>query len=139
LSARDAVLRCLLFGHEQHYDLTAAVVMPDHVHCLLRPAPVGEGQWRDLAAVLKSLKGVSARQANGCLGARGRVWQDESWDRIVRSGKEYDARIEYIEQNPVRAGLAGSPDEYAWLVSRGRADEMRAVMAPPLPSSSSCP
>ena len=82
--------------------------MPNHVHMLLTPriAP---------SAALRKLKGASAREANQLLGLTGQpFWQDESYDRLVRSQEEFESIKSYILQNPVRAGLAQSAEEYPW-------------------------
>jgi putative transposase len=85
------------------YDLVSFVVMPNHVHLLIGPkAPA--------ARITQFVKGVSARRANVLLDRTGQLfWQDESFDRWVRSGKERDKIIHYIEFNPVRASLAAEP------------------------------
>jgi len=61
------------------------------------------------------MKGVSARRINQLLHRSGPVWQDESFDHVIRSTERSRAKFEYVCNNPVRAGLAGSPDEYPWL------------------------
>jgi hypothetical protein len=45
----------------------------------------------------------------------GRVWQTESFDHVLRSSESLDAKIAYILENPVRAGLASDWKEYPWL------------------------
>jgi putative DNA methylase len=51
---------------------------------------------------------------NRILGQRGHFWQDESYDHLVRSDGEFDRIRNYIEQNPVKAGLAKAPEEFRW-------------------------
>ena len=116
--ARRIVLDCLLHGDGHRYDVIAAVVMPDHIHCILHPRLAREGHWHDLAAVLKPLKGVSARLINQQLGGKGSVWQAESFDRIIRTPKEYEAKIWYMRHNPVTAGLVAAPEEYEFRIDR---------------------
>lgn len=87
-------------GHGRYYDLAAAVVMPDHVHLLLAPHAGYE-----LSRVMKGIKGVSAKRLNEARGTSGPVWQDESWDRIVRDAAEFDEKLAYMLNNPVKAGL----------------------------------
>ena len=85
------------------YELAAFVVMPNHVHLLIEPKTYAP-------KITQYVKGVSARQANALLGRTGRpFWQDESFDRWVRSPKERSNIIRYIEFNPVRASLAQEP------------------------------
>jgi len=47
-------------------------------------------------------------------GVSGPVWQSESSDRLLRSGESAQQKWDYIEQNPVRAGLVERPDEYPY-------------------------
>ena len=61
------------------------------------------------------LKSITAKRANEFLRLTGRsFWQEESYDRRVRHRTEF-ARIQsYIENNPVRAGLAAIPCDFPW-------------------------
>jgi hypothetical protein len=63
---------------------------------------------------MKGIKGSSAYNINRLLGRRGQLWQDESFDRILRS-REFEYRLNYICANPVDAGLCNRPIEYRWL------------------------
>jgi len=91
-----------------HYLLHAFVVMPNHVHLLCTPAV-------ELQKLTKSLKGITAKRANALLALTGKpFWQEESYDRLVRNGAEFDKIRYYIEQNPVRAGLVSGASEYRW-------------------------
>jgi REP element-mobilizing transposase RayT len=98
----------------RHYRLHSFVVMPNHIH-LLVTSFVDARRW------LGSLKGSTARRANVLLGLSGTpFWQDESYDHLVRSDEEF-ARIRgYIENNPVSAGLAREPGEFAWSSARSQ-------------------
>ena len=97
-----------------HYRLWSYVVMPNHVHLLATPAvPVPK--------MTRSLKGITAKRANLMLGLTGRsFWQEESFDHMVRNEREFEKIRSYIEENPVRAGLAAKASEYRWS-SAGRA------------------
>ena len=99
--ARDHIIG----GAPAYYQLLAVVVMPDHVHILLRPA-----EGIDLSRVTKGIKGASARVINRARGTRGSLWQDESWDRLVRDEEELRADLRYIFENPARAGLVSWDD-----------------------------
>jgi REP element-mobilizing transposase RayT len=113
-AARDAVLRHCLHDHEKRFQLHAAVVMPDHVHLLLTPLPDQKGWPYALPLILKLLKGTSARSVNKLLGLHGPVWQEESFDHVLRSHESLKEKLEYLRQNPVRRGLARSPEDYPW-------------------------
>jgi putative transposase len=104
---RRIVLNHIRLGDGRFYDLAAAMVMPNHVHAILKP--------RDgvvLSNILKGIKGVSARLLNQRRNTRGRVWQEESWDRIMRNADEFDEKLQYTYENPVRAGLVSHGGEY---------------------------
>ena len=105
----------LAAGADRHYELFAASVMPDHVHLLLRPKP-GDS----LSRVMKGIKGVAARELNQRRAQKGTVWQDESFDRIVRDEAEFLEKLNYMYLNPVKAGLTDDPETYeGWYLSKG--------------------
>ena len=68
-----------------------------------------------LARITKAIKGTSAHLINRQLGRSGRVWQEESFDRVLRVSEKLDEKIAYILDNPVRKGLVASSAEYRWL------------------------
>jgi putative transposase len=91
-----------------HYILHGFVVMPNHVHLLATPDV-------SLPKLTKSLKGITAKRANEMLASTGKpFWWDESYDHLVRHDREFEKIRSYIEQNPVRAGLASKASEYRW-------------------------
>jgi putative transposase len=96
------------------YELQAYVVMANHVHLLITPA-IG------LPRITKGLKGVTAKAANRILGRTGKpFWLDESYDRWVRSSKEFGRIAEYIERNPVASGLVSRAEDWPWSSARIR-------------------
>jgi REP element-mobilizing transposase RayT len=113
--SRDVILQHCLYDHGKRYLLHAAVVMPEHVHLLLTPREDEEGWPYGLPATLKLLKGASARSVNNLLCVTGPVWQEESFDHVLRSQESLEEKLEYIRQNPVRRGLAKKPEDYRWL------------------------
>ncbi|HEV8659698.1 MAG TPA: transposase [Thermoanaerobaculia bacterium] len=108
--SRDIALSCCVHDHRLTFFLNAVCVMPDHVHMAFTPYE----QWR-LPQIMRRVKGVSSRLINQADGVRGHLWQDESFDRIMRSHENVRKKCEYICANPVRAGLASSPDGYRWI------------------------
>lgn len=84
-------------------DLFAFVIMPNHVHVLVR---LTGGQ--DLGKVLHSWKSFSAHRINAVLGSRGRVWQRDYFDRLVRDGAHFRRCVRYIRRNPTKARLRTS-------------------------------
>jgi len=106
----ECVSKTLLAGEAQWqlYELLAWVIMANHVHVLMRPSV-------PLRKALMNIKSASARAANAILGRTGEhFWQDESFDRWMRSDRERSRAIGYIECNPVSAGLVATPEEWPW-------------------------
>ena len=100
----------LLRGASQlhHYDLHAYVVMANHVHALLTPKI-------EVRRLMNGLKGATARAANAILNRTGkRFWQDESFDHWVRNEAQFVRMKNYIERNPVAAGLVARPEDWPW-------------------------
>ena len=99
------------------YQLHAYVVMGNHVHLLISPrVPVSK--------VMQSLKRFTGREGNKILGLTDQpFWQDESYDRLVRDDAEFVKIADYIEMNPVTAGIVATPEEFRWSSAwRGLAD-----------------
>jgi hypothetical protein len=64
---------------------------------------------------MQGIKGASAHKINRLLNRSGQVWQRESFDRVLRREESVHAKVEYMVQNPVRAGLVKTAAEYVWL------------------------
>jgi REP element-mobilizing transposase RayT len=117
--SRDIVLSACHFHNEKSCDLGAAVIMPDHVHLILVPLVDEEKQCvTPIHWITRSIKGFSARQINARIGRKGTVWQDESFDHVIRRG-DWDAKLEYLLLNPVRKGLAERWQDYRWCWWKG--------------------
>jgi putative transposase len=114
--ARSIVLDACVRAHHWTIDLRTVVVMPDHVHMIFFPEIDKErSEVYSLARITKAIKGTSAHLINRELGSFGRIWQEESFDRVLRLSEKVDEKIAYILDNPVRKGLVRSPEEYRWL------------------------
>ncbi|HWD00578.1 MAG TPA: transposase [Candidatus Sulfopaludibacter sp.] len=104
------VSEALLFGESTRraYRLHAWVIMPNHVHAVLRP-------HSPLPATMQWLKTATARRANRILKRVGiPFWQEESFDHWIRKTEHLEDLILYVENNPVRAGLVESADLWPW-------------------------
>src|SRR5271170_1219021 len=93
--------------------LHGLVVMPDHVHLVL-VALSDENGPISLPEILQKLKSESAHRINKLLGRKGAVWQHESFDHVLRREEGIAAKLEYMAENPVRAGLVSNTGEYRW-------------------------
>ncbi len=113
---RDIALGCCIHDHGRRYRLEVAVVMPDHVHLILTPL-LDEARRTifSLVEIMKATKGASAHAINRQMGRQGPIWQEESFDRVIRSSESLDAKIEYILQNPVRKALVEDWRRYRWI------------------------
>lgn len=98
----DLIEENLRFHDRKLYRIVAWVVMPNHVHAILRF--LGNAT---LGRVMHSLKSYTSKEANRILGRTGTFWQADYFDRIVRSDEDLVRRVEYVAQNPAKAGLEG--------------------------------
>ena len=96
----EIVRSALVHFDGQRYLLDEFVLMPNHVHLLVKPLP-----GYDLSSILHSWKSFTAKAMNKAIGATGTVWQDESHDHIVRSSVQWEFYRNYIRENPGKAGL----------------------------------
>ena len=118
---RDITLQTVLHDAGRKYDLYAACVMPDHVHVLLEPRihtddPDGKPVFYALSDILQTLKSVSSHRINKLAGVKGqRIWENESFDRLIRSERDLEEKFHYICRNPWDAGAAEADEDYAWL------------------------
>ena len=102
--ATDSIAR-IVEDALQHFDgerhvLDALVVMPNHVHVILKPVH----GWT-LPKVEHSWKSFTAHAVNQALARTGTFWMEESFDRIVRSVEQLGYYQRYIRENPTNAGL----------------------------------
>ena len=61
---------------------------------------------------MQAIKGASAHGINKLLNRRGKVWQEESFDRALRKEEQFEEKVYYMLENPVRAGLVSNPLDY---------------------------
>jgi REP element-mobilizing transposase RayT len=64
---------------------------------------------------MKAIKGRSARYISVGLKRNGPVWQEEVFDHVLRSNDSLVDRVEYVCENPVRAGIAKIQAGYPWI------------------------
>jgi 7,8-dihydro-6-hydroxymethylpterin dimethyltransferase len=121
------VENALLHCDGQHYRLLSWCVMPNHVHVLFETK-----SGFPLADVVESWKSVSAHRANRVLGRKGEFWQREYRDRYIRNAEHFIIAIRYIEQNPVKAGLAKLASDWRFSSARFKSggSTPRATVAP---------
>ena len=98
----------VLLGYRKKgkYYLHEFVVMPDHLHLIISPMGI------TLERSMQFIKGGFSFQFKKNLKLKRDIWQPSFFDRRVRDSLEYQKYQEYIWQNPVRRGLAKTPEEY---------------------------
>ena len=127
--ARSIVLDCCLHDNEKKFDLRVAVVMPDHVHLIFTPLTnTQKMEVTSLAEIMDAIKGASAHKINKTLGRKGAVWQAESFDHVLRSSENLDAKILYVLENPARMGLARLWSDYLWVWKKAYSNSFGAVV-----------
>ena len=111
----ESIEKTLLHFDGVRYRLLTWVVMPNHVHALLETLP-----GFPLGGVVHSWKSFSAKQANKLLGRTGPFWMQDYFDRYIRDEEHFAAAREYIELNPVKAGLVRSVGDWQWGSASGQ-------------------
>jgi REP element-mobilizing transposase RayT len=120
---RIIVLDAIKHFHKIRYWVTTTVIIPDHIHLMLKPVVSESNVEISLSNILQGIKGFSAREINKVRGSKGSLWQEESLDRIFRDHDEYLEKWNYIRNNPVKNGLCQYPEEYPFLWEPGEAIE----------------
>jgi REP element-mobilizing transposase RayT len=99
----------LLVFDGRRYRLIAWCVMPNHVHAVIE---TWEG-W-SLGDIVHSWKSFTAHEANQILERSGDFWFREYFDRFIREDRHFLNAVNYIENNPVKAGLVQRREEWRW-------------------------
>ncbi len=94
---------------KKSYDLQAFVIMPDHLHIILKPL-----SGTRLSEIMKNLKGSTAYQINKMLNRSGKFWQVENFDHLIRDGLGLREKWEYVKENPVKAKLVDKAEAYPY-------------------------
>jgi putative transposase len=100
--AAQIVDHALRFFDGSRYELGCFVIMPNHVHAILRPL---QPAVQALEKILQSRKRRASLQINEALDRKGKLWQDESFDRIIRDEEHLYRCIQYLGNNPGKAQL----------------------------------
>jgi REP element-mobilizing transposase RayT len=101
-------------GAQVKADTLAKAPVPQILHAKAgKPVPQ-QPKYVPLRNITQGLKGYTAREANKLLGRKGDFWQDEGFDHWIRDQNGYERCAEYIDPNPVEAGLCASPEDWLW-------------------------
>jgi putative transposase len=102
---------------ERPFEIVAAVVLPDHLHCVWR-LPEGDSdyatRWRHIKSQFSRslmVAGCASRRANRS--ERG-IWQQRFWEHCIRDERDLLAHIEYVHFNPVKHGYVSDTREWPY-------------------------
>lgn len=107
------VEEALLFYDGKEYFMHSWVIMPNHVHMLFTLKAEA-----NLDAVVRRLKSFTAKKCNEVLQRTGSFWLVNYFDRYIRNEQHFNDVIDYIDWNPVKAGLCEKPEEWQFGTAR---------------------
>ncbi|NGX42959.1 MAG: hypothetical protein K940chlam7_01249 [Chlamydiae bacterium] len=95
---------------EFEWELQAWAIMVNHYHLIAR----SRADPKSLSSFIGALHRISAKELNQIDGTPGRrVWY-QYWDRHLSFEKSYLARLNYVNQNPVKHGIVEDATKYRW-------------------------
>jgi len=97
------------YRREGRYELHAFVIMPEHIHLLLTPAPD-----ITIERAIQLIKGGYSHELGGIIGRKREVWQRGFTDRRIRNEMDFTHHRNYIHRNPVERSLVNDPREYRY-------------------------
>jgi putative transposase len=83
---------------DKEYSLHAFVIMPDHLHLLILPE-------NTIEKAVQMIKGGFSYRAKKELEWQAEIWQQGFTDHRIRDKADWQYHLEYIQRNPVKAGL----------------------------------
>jgi putative transposase len=105
---RKIMLMVLQDAKEKYrFRLANFCVMPTHIHLLIQPE-----ENAPLSTIMHWIKTHSAKRWNNIHGSSDHLWGHRYFARAVKDPQEYEFIMDYIDQNPVKVGLAPSPAEW---------------------------
>lgn len=108
----EMIIENWIFFDKKKYDLIAYVVMPNHVHVMIKmylEAP--------LSKIIHSWKSYTSKKFNSVLKNENKdisdvKWEHDYWDRYIRDENHFVSAVDYIHNNPVKAGLCKLPEDW---------------------------
>ena len=92
------------------FQLVNFCIMPNHIHLLIKPA-----DGTNLIKIIQWIKTNSAKCWNRINVSSDHLWGERFFSRIIKNEDELETVIDYIDQNPVKAGLVSEPSD--WIAS----------------------
>ena len=107
--AAEIVKNALFYYHQVKYEVISWCIMPNHVHVLISLL-----KEVSLSEILHSWRSFSSNEINKLFNRTGRLWMPEYFDRYIRDEDHFNNVVNYIHNNPVKAGLVDDPTRYRW-------------------------
>ncbi|MBU0509781.1 transposase [bacterium] len=107
-AAQIAIEALQFYRQRGDIDLYGFAVMPDHVHMIVKMNGDVTLMWW-----MNRFKSYVGRQLG-----KGPIWQRGYWSEVVPDIPFLEQKLRYVHENPVRAGLVVSPEDYAWSSAR---------------------
>ena len=108
--ANEAVFQAfkIAIAKLRDWTLLAGILMPDHLHVMVSPI---EDRHAKLGNFSAALKRWMRRELNPCW-----QWQPGCFDRLLRSDESSRDKWQYVQQNPVRAGLVTDSEDWPYQI-----------------------
>ena len=115
----------IMFRDKKEYDLHCFCIMPNHVHMVFEIGDENVGRIADstprngvsgyrVTKILQDMKKYAAKESNKILNRSGQFWHNESYDHVIRNSIEFGNIVNYVIQNPVKAGLVDNYKKWKW-------------------------
>ncbi len=93
----------------ERYDIGPWVIMPNHVHVMIRVNP-----GCTLETIVRSWKSYTAKRIMAQCGCAAPIWWNDYWDRYIRDENHWLTTKRYIEGNPLAASLVKMATDWRW-------------------------
>lgn len=89
--------------HNHPFSLDAIVILPDHLHCILRLP----NEDQDFSTRIRLIKRYFSMQIDTSINHRKEkmVWQRRFWEHYIRNEEDWRTHMDYIHYNPVKHGF----------------------------------
>lgn len=108
------------------FELINICIMDNHIHMMIKPS-----SYESLSRIMQWILSVFAVRYNRTFSLKGHVWYDRFKSKIIRSLRQFIATFDYIDENPVKAGIAVTTDKYPYGGMALMANGVSGVLGPP--------
>jgi putative transposase len=114
---KEIISENLKYFDSKYYNLYSFVIMPDHIHLIIQPLENTENEFYSISKIMHSLKSYTSKKIINSLDDKHKstkIYQSEYYDRIIRNENDLFEKLNYIVNNPVKAGLSDNGINYKW-------------------------